>query len=101
MAVYAVANYLTGAAFVLNRDKISRYQGLLLLALDYPFAARQALNPANMEEKALAAFIEYDFDSLARLSGRPEINRRLLAYLTARAYATSRQHNEANKRMTG
>jgi ankyrin repeat protein len=94
-ASQAVSNYLLANLGEVEDSDSSFYKGLLLLSLDYPAAADRIFNKERPIERLMSAFIEYDFETMASFSRHPLINKRLLNYLTARAYNSSDQNNVA------
>lgn len=97
LASRAVCNYLMACLGDVDVSNKSFYEGLLLLSLDYPAAAIDVFNRNRPIEKMLSAFITFDFETLISFSSHPIINKRLLYYLTARAYESSNQDTTASQ----
>lgn len=93
---YAVAAYLLGSLDGQTEKPGSFNEGLLLLALDYPSAALQVLDPSQPSDQLLTAYITFDFDLMKSLAPNPKINKRLLVYLQGCAFARSNQNNVAD-----
>ena len=97
LATEAVCNFLLGGLDRQSEPDKSFFEGLLLLSLDYNSPAESALDPAQPVEQLLRAYIRYDFEQMRTLAKNPKVNKRLQAYLFARALVSSGQANVANE----
>lgn len=97
LAAQALSSYLLGRLDRQAEAGSSLHEGLLLLAMDYPAASEEALDPSHPSEQLLRAFIRYDFEEMKALAGDPKVNKRLLGYLLTRAFKSSGQDDLADE----
>ena len=97
LAAQALSDHLLGSLDGQAESERSFYEGLLLLALDYPAASEEALDSSRLAEQLLQAFIRFDFDGMKALAGEPKVNKRLLGYLLTRAFKSSGQDEIASE----